>query len=132
MRKGAYAGPVTLGKHDETVKNAPSLRSRAIAGAVGGRSCTRSSAALSVSGRTPSAIMMMTGTSIHTGKSDCSESRRGSFTQTANRHSAQRPQLAGERPPEPDRLVRHHVSHARTLAALAMSHQFLNATTKQE
>ena len=69
MRKGAYAGPVTLGKHDDTVKKAPSLRSCEIAGAVGGRSCALSSAALSVSGLTPSAIMMMTGTSIHTQES---------------------------------------------------------------
>ena len=47
------------------VKNPPSLRRRAIAGAIGARSFARSSAALNVSGRTPSATMMMTGTSIH-------------------------------------------------------------------
>ena len=64
MRNGAYAGPVTVGKQDVTVKNAPSSLERAIAGATGGRSFARVSAALSVSGRTPSAMMMMTGTSV--------------------------------------------------------------------
>ena len=65
MRNGAYAGPVTVGKQDVTVKKAPSSRSRAIAGAMGASDFARASAALSVSGRTPSAMMMMTGTSIH-------------------------------------------------------------------
>src|SRR5438270_585126 len=46
------------------VKNAPSSRRREMAGAVGARPAAELSAALSVSGRTPSAMMMMTGTSI--------------------------------------------------------------------
>jgi hypothetical protein len=68
MRKGAYAGPVTLGKQEVTVNEAPSSRSRAMAGALAGaESCP--SAAFSVSGRTPSAIMMMTGNSTFETKS---------------------------------------------------------------
>ena len=63
MRKGAYAGPVTVGKQDVTVKNPPSSLVRAIAGATGARSVVGVRAAPSVSGRTPSAMMMMTGTS---------------------------------------------------------------------
>ena len=70
MRKGAYAGPVTVGKQEVTVKNAPSSRVRAIAGATGGRSLVRESAAPRVSGRTPSAMMMMTGTSISVARVD--------------------------------------------------------------
>ena len=46
------------------MKNAPSARRREIAGAVDARPPAELSAALSVSGRTPSAMMMMTGTSI--------------------------------------------------------------------
>src|SRR5262245_11843415 len=57
IRNGAYAGPVTDGKHDVTVNNPPLARRRASAG-----NWPPSIAAASASGRTPSARRMTTDT----------------------------------------------------------------------
>src|SRR5687768_3436990 len=64
MRNGAYAGPVTDGKADDTVCSPPAAsRSLASAG-----SEPSSSAAASVSGRAPSATRMMTRESAGAGR----------------------------------------------------------------
>ena len=106
------------------VKNAPSARRREIAGAVDARPPAELSAALSVSGRTPSAMMMMTGTSIQIQEVELvgDASGRGSFTQSANRSAILHKLFASEGPPEPDRLVRHQRCHSRTFAAPVMPH----------
>ena len=106
------------------MKNAPSSRRREMAGAVGARPPAELSAALSVSGRTPSAMMMMTGTSI--------QIQEGEFVETQADEAALRKArtearfyiklFAGEGPPEPDRLVRHQRCHSRTFAAPVMPH----------
>ena len=88
MRKGAYAGPVTVGKQEVTVKKPPSMLVRAIAGATGGRSLVRASAAPSVSGRTPSAMMMMTATSIQ---------RRESFEKRLDEATLRKPRTRAPR-----------------------------------
>src|SRR5437764_15439722 len=121
MRNGAYAGPVTLGKHDVTVNEAPSSRSRAMAGAL---ACVKlsPSAAFSVSGRTPSAIMMITGNSTFETKTTVHWTRRLAI---ANELNAKHGPLAGECPPASDRLVRHR--RLPTLRSFAMSDQHLNA-----
>lgn len=85
MRKGAYAGPVTLGKQDVTVNEAPSSRSRAMAGAFAPFEFL-ASAALSVSGRTPSAMMTITVNSTL-------KSRTRHDKQTQRHHASTDPKL---------------------------------------
>ena len=83
------------------MKNAPSSRRREMAGAVGARPAAELSAALSVSGRTPSAMMMMTGTSIQIQEVEFvgDASGRGSFTQSANRSAILHKAICWRRPP---------------------------------
>ena len=122
---------MTVGKQDVTVKNAPSSLVRAIAGATGARSLVRASAAPSVSGRTPSAMMMMTGTSIQVRDSIENSPDGSPLRKPRTRASWNRGNLLANAPSGRIDLS-HSATRSRASVALAMSDQHLNAIQKQD
>ena len=131
MRKGAYAGPVTDGKHEVIVKKPPSSRSREIAGAFGWSVGSRSSALHSVSGRTPSAMMMITGTSFRVRVSLVEEPPSQLYAKREPaRHSLRK--LLANAPPRPIDLSGIVTDSADLGCARHVTSTLLNAFEKEE